>query len=111
MQEVLKLRITQTPGRDGTRCWDREFVRRICGVIAAKRGPKTSAGKAAVRHNAIQHGIFSDSPVIDGLETEEEWQRHLKGTLESLGPANYIQTLLAERIALILSRTASRGQI
>ena len=38
----------------------------------AKRGPKTQAGKAVVRLNAV----LSQTPLIPVLEAEEEWQTH-----------------------------------
>ena len=70
----------------------------------AKRGPRTDAGRAAVRLNALRHGISADSPVIAGLEHEADWQAHLQGTLDSLTPAGHLEQELAQRIALLLWR-------
>lgn len=41
-----------------------------------RRGPKTANGRAAVRHNALKHGITSTCPVIPGMESEAEWHHH-----------------------------------
>lgn len=70
----------------------------------AKRGPKTNAGRTAVRQNAISHGISSESPVIGGVESHDEWEAHRQGTLTSLSPQGHLETELAERIALLLWR-------
>ena len=69
----------------------------------AKRGPNTERGKAASSRNATRHGILSISPVVEG-ESEEEWERHLQGMIESLEPDSWHETVIAERIALILWR-------
>ncbi|MCH7697621.1 MAG: hypothetical protein IH865_01595 [Chloroflexi bacterium] len=65
-------------------------------------GPKTAAGKVAVSRNAIKHGITSPSPVIPGMETEEAWQAHLDGIIESVAPEGYLERELAELLALHL---------
>ena len=56
--------------------------------------------------NAARHGILANTPVIPGVETEADWQRHRDGILTSLAPANPLQAVLAERIALQLWRLA-----
>ena len=61
----------------------------------AKPGPKTEAGKAVVRLNAVQHGVLSTTPVIPGLEREEEWDAHRVGVLESLAPQGHMEMSLA----------------
>ena len=54
---------------------------------AKRRGPKTTNGRAAVRHNALRHGMASPHPVIiEELETEDGWQRHLGGIVAYLAP-------------------------
>ncbi len=70
----------------------------------AKRGPKTKAGKKIVRLNAVKHGILSTTPVIAGIEREEDWEAHLAGMLESLHPEGHLETILTERIAAQLWR-------
>jgi hypothetical protein len=62
-------------------------------------GPKTSDGKARSAQNALKHGMLSDSPVIPGLESQEAWEEHREGILESLKPVGYLETLFATRIA------------
>src|SRR5215216_1558426 len=67
-------------------------------------GPKTAQGKAVVRWNATRHGISSPAPVVPGLERTEDWQAHGEGVLESLQPEGHLETVLAERVALLLWR-------
>jgi hypothetical protein len=70
----------------------------------AAQGPKTAVGKAAVRLNAVRHGIHSDSPVIAKIESDDDWQIHLLGILESYAPKGRLESELAERVALLLWR-------
>ena len=67
----------------------------------ASTGPQTAEGKAIVSGNAIRHGLLSWKPTIPELESVEEWEAHLERTLESLAPVGYMETLLAERVALL----------
>src|SRR5215212_7199980 len=64
-------------------------------------GPKTERGKEVTRWNATRHGMRSPAPVVPGIETREDWERHLVGTLESLSPSGHLETVLAERVALL----------
>lgn len=68
---------------------------------AGDGGPKTEGGKEVTRWNATRHGMRSPAPVVPGIETEEDWERHLVGTLESLSPDGHLETVLAERVALL----------
>jgi hypothetical protein len=70
----------------------------------ASTGPQTVEGKAIVSCNAIRHGLLSWKPTIPGLESVEDWEAHLERTLESIAPVGYTETLLAERVALLLWR-------
>jgi hypothetical protein len=72
--------------------------------VVEKRGPKTEAGKAAVSLNAVRHGMLSISPVVTGMEKEEEWEEYLEGTRASLAPGDHFEESLVERIALLLWR-------
>ncbi len=73
--------------------------------ISAQTGPRTAAGKAVASRNATSHGIMSPHPgIIEGLETEEEWDRHIDGIVASLAPEGALEEELAERIATILWR-------
>ncbi len=65
-------------------------------------GPKTKAGKAKVARNAVKHGITSPSPVIPGMETEEGWEAHRDGIIESVQPEGYLERELAQNLALHL---------
>jgi hypothetical protein len=66
-----------------------------------KGGPATQEGKEIVRWNATRHGIRSPAPVVPGVEKKEDWELHLAGTLESLSPEGHLETVLAERVALL----------
>jgi hypothetical protein len=67
----------------------------------ADGGPKTEEGKEIVRWNAAQHGIRSPAPVVPGIEKKEDWEAHGEGVLESLEPEGHLETVLAERVALL----------
>jgi hypothetical protein len=64
-------------------------------------GPKTEKGKELVRWNATRHGIRSPVPVVPGVERKEDWVVHRDGVLESLSPVGHLETVLAERVALL----------
>ncbi len=64
-------------------------------------GPKTEEGKEVVRWNATRHGIRSPAPVVQGLERAEDWEEHRDGVLESLFPEGHLESVLAERVALL----------
>jgi hypothetical protein len=70
----------------------------------SKGGPKTGEGKEVARWNAARHGMRSPAPVVPGIETQEDWERHLAGTVDSLSPEGHLETVLAERVALLLWR-------
>jgi hypothetical protein len=40
-----------------------------------ERGPTTSRGRAAVRHNAVKHGLRSDASIITDHESPADWRR------------------------------------
>jgi hypothetical protein len=67
-------------------------------------GPKTADGKAIARLNAARHGGLSPVPVLPEVESAEAWEAHLGGTLASLAPIGHLETVLAERVALVLWR-------
>lgn len=70
----------------------------------AKSGPNTEAGKKIVSLNAVKHGVFSTTPVIPGIEREEDWEAHLGGILESLAPEGLLEVKLTRRTAALLWR-------
>src|SRR3954454_23858369 len=67
-------------------------------------GPKTEAGKAIARVNAVKHGGLAVTLVLPEIERLDEWEAHLAGTLASLAPVGHLETALAERVALLLWR-------
>jgi len=67
-------------------------------------GPRTEAGREIAKLNAVKHGGLSPFPVLPEVETRDAWQAHLDGTIASLQPSGHLETVLAERIALILWR-------
>jgi hypothetical protein len=70
----------------------------------ASTGPTSNEGKAIVAANALQHGLLSWKPVVAGFESEQEWDAHHQQTLLDLRPEGHLETVLAERIALLLWR-------
>src|SRR5215203_6069238 len=66
-----------------------------------KGGPVSEAGKEVVRWNATRHGIRSPAPVVPGVEKAEDWEEHCGSVLESLQPEGHLETVLAERVALL----------
>ncbi len=64
-------------------------------------GPRTEGGKEVARWNSTRHGIRSPAPVVPGLEKTEDWQEHRAGVLDSLSPTGHLETVLAERVALL----------
>jgi hypothetical protein len=69
-----------------------------------KGGPATQEGKEVVRWNATRHGIRFPAPVVPGVEKKEDWEEHREGVLESLQPEGHLETVLAERVALLTWR-------
>ena len=70
-------------------------------------GPRTPRGKAVSSRNNTQHGLYSTAPVIPRLESPQAWAAHHATTLEALAPDDPLEHTLAERIALILWRSAA----
>ncbi len=63
-------------------------------------GSRTAAGKAVSRLNGLRHGLRADLVVVTHLEKASEWDGHRAGVLDSLAPMNYLEALLADRVAL-----------
>ncbi len=59
---------------------------------------------ARKRHNALIHGITSNSPVIPGMEDEAAWKRHVDGIVASIEPVGGLEECLARRVASLLWR-------
>ena len=60
-------------------------------------GPRTPDGKARVARNALTHGIFADSLLIEG-EDPKLLEQHRRQLLADIKPQNYCERILAERI-------------
>ena len=67
-------------------------------------GPRTETGRDIAKLNAVKHGGLSPLPVLPEVETTDAWEVYLAGTLASLAPVGHLETVLAERVALILWR-------
>jgi len=63
-------------------------------------GPRTPEGKAAVKHNAIKHGIFANAIPLDTALYPEL----LLGLFEALKPEDEPQRMLVEQIAVTIVR-------
>lgn len=67
-------------------------------------GPTTPEGKAIASRNAVKFGLYSESPVLPGVEDEGEWLEHRRGVFGAIAPADYLEEALTERVAVILWR-------
>ena len=68
---------------------------------AGAGGPKTDAGKAAVRLNALKHGILSHEAVIrrgDLRESEDEYRTLRDQLFSELQPVGMIETMLTDKL-------------
>lgn len=66
-------------------------------------GPSTIIGKAVVSTNAIKHGIFTKDLILSSeseKESTEDYEELLYKLIDSLGPCNQMESLLAEKIAV-----------
>ncbi len=63
------------------------------------RGPKTSAGKARVRLNAVRFGLTAATTVLPGLERRSVWEDFRESIIDGLRPEGAIETELADRVA------------
>ncbi|MBI3650957.1 MAG: hypothetical protein HY231_07885 [Acidobacteria bacterium] len=67
-------------------------------------GATTPEGKAIVRFNAVTHGLTSEAAVIPFVENPEDWEAHRQGIIGSLSPVGHLETILTERIAMLIWR-------
>ena len=73
-------------------------------------GPKTPEGKAAVRLNALRHGLLSKEVLLPG--EDEEALRELGETLRSeLQPVGELENLLVDRIIFSSWRLRRLGRV
>jgi hypothetical protein len=66
-------------------------------LAVSKGGPKTEAGKAAVRLNAVSHGLLSKALLLPG-EDVFELTALRESYLNELNPQGEMESLLVERI-------------
>jgi hypothetical protein len=66
-------------------------------------GPKTPAGKAAVRLNALRHGLLSKEILLPG-ENEEALRELAEGLRAELQPVGELETILVGRVTSLLWR-------
>jgi hypothetical protein len=64
-------------------------------------GLRTPIGKAASSRNKMRHGVLSTTPILEGIENPEAWEKHREGLLRSIAPASYLEELLTIRLAVI----------
>ena len=64
-----------------------------------KGGPKTPAGRAAVRHNALKHGLSAQHPVVSSLEKLNDFNKYLDELRQELQPVGIMEHMLVEQIA------------
>ena len=60
-------------------------------------GPKTPAGKAVVRYNALKHGILSKEVLLPN-ERKRDFVRFSGGLRDALQPLGALEELLVERV-------------
>ncbi|HEV8574493.1 MAG TPA: hypothetical protein VGR43_07260 [Dehalococcoidia bacterium] len=63
------------------------------------RGPKTAAGKAAVRRNALKHGLLSSAPVVRQVESIEDWEQLVEQLIADKQPEGFLETEFVMRAA------------
>lgn len=69
-----------------------------------KRGRLTPAGRARAGKNAARHGLYADSIVIPGAESEKQYQAFRAETIENANPVGPIEHAFAVRVAELLWR-------
>ncbi len=64
-----------------------------------KGGPNTPTGRAAVRHNALKHGLCAQHPVIPSLEDQTVFDDYLAQLHLDLQPQGLMEQMLVNQIA------------
>src|ERR671917_548392 len=73
-------------------------------------GPKTPDGKAAVRLNALRHGLLSEEILLPG-EDEEALRELVEGLRAELQPVGELENLLVGRVISLLWRLRRLGRV
>ncbi len=73
-------------------------------------GPRTPEGKAAVRHNALRHGLLARDVVLpdEDFDAFEDLRNRVRADLSPMGP---IEELLADRVVSIMWRLGRSARI
>jgi hypothetical protein len=71
---------------------------------AKSRGPKTLEGKVVSSRNALKHGLTARRIVIEGLESEKEFQRFTAVMRSHYKPRNIEEALWVDRITTCMWR-------
>jgi hypothetical protein len=58
-------------------------------------------GKAVSARNAVKHGIFTAAPILSGIESVDDWDKHRDDVLKSIAPVGYLEELLTMRLAIL----------
>jgi hypothetical protein len=72
-------------------------------------GPRTPEGKAVSRYNALKHGIFAKAiipPALEPYESRADFDDLLDALEAQFAPANRMEALLVQQIAVITWRLA-----
>jgi hypothetical protein len=73
-------------------------------------GPKTPEGKAAVRLNALKHGLLSEEILLPG-EDEEALRKLAESLRAELQPVGELENLLVDRIITLTWRLRRLGRV
>ena len=65
---------------------------------------KSGAGRTVARFNAATHGLTAETPVIPGVERQEDWNA-FRAAGRALAPVGALEAELAECVASLLDRT------
>jgi hypothetical protein len=65
-------------------------------------GATTEGGRLTIIGSQTSNGARTFSPVLPGLESQEEWDEHLAGIQASLSPVGHLESELAYKVALAL---------
>src|SRR5207245_10463291 len=79
-------------------------------------GPRTPAGKARVRHNALKHGLLAKEVIVplgDEFEKRAEFYGLLYDLYRHCAPVGPIEAMLVDRIAVAYwrLRRATRAEV
>jgi hypothetical protein len=73
-------------------------------------GPKTAAGKAVVRLNAMKHGVLAETPVLPLVESAERWEELRRDVLDWFDLKGPFQESMGTRAATLIWRLERAGR-